>query len=451
MTKIRITRKQKIYKYIVYNEENKIVYVEKSGFKTQEEALKEGKKAYNNYLNSKKISYPTNLRNKLKKTVIKNLKITDGGYKLVETAIFGIVLITTSFGAVKVITDIDSKLPPKQDEKQEEDYNKIEYITKNQCDFTNLHIILRTAKTGTTSVGTTTSDMLTRLGISNEIVYKDSNLSSKVSSAITNNKNKDIVVINLETGYENSKNGKTIIMGDSSNKRKYSSDILSVCISTSFNEYELSPVICSGKKASIWRSETYIEKELSNSVLINNVCQLTIDVPPTVTNDEIIKNDVSASIVEGIMRWSTLESIERYKNIYYTTVYGDNIVNISETYGMTINEIEENSDINMKKGVRVGNTVLIGSIPKVAMSNVKVINPYTTTDSNIIKPIVNTYTVESGDTLTKIANAYGVKAEDIIVPSGNPNHIQIGDKLYITTYNLYITHKKSNQKENKKI
>lgn len=451
MTKIRITRKQNIYKYIVYNEENKIVYVEKSGFKTQEEALKEGKKAYNNYLNSKKISYPTNLRNKLKKTVIKNLKITDGGYKLVETAIFGIVLITTSFGAVKVITDIDSKLPPKQDEKQEEDYNKIEYITKNQCDFTNLHIILRTAKTGTTSVGTTTSDMLTRLGISNEIVYKDSNLSSKVSSAITNNKNKDIVVINLETGYENSKNGKTIIMGDSSNKRKYSSDILSACISTSLNEYELSPVICSGKKASIWRSETYIEKELSNSVLINNVCQLTIDVPPTVTNDEIIKNDVSASIVEGIMRWSTLESIERYKNIYYTTVYGDNIVNISETYGMTINEIEENSDINMKKGVRVGNTVLIGSIPKVAMSNVKVINPYTTTDSNIIKPIVNTYTVESGDTLTKIANAYGVKAEDIIVPSGNPNRIQIGDKLYITTYNLYITHKKSNQKENKKI
>ena len=35
----------------------------------------------------------------------------------------------------------------------------------------------------------------------------------------------------------------------------------------------------------------------------------------------------------------------------------------------------------------------------------------------------------------------GVKPEDILVPSGNQNNIYPGDTLYITTYNLYETHK----------
>ena len=456
MTKIRITKKQGIYKYIVYNEKNSNVYVSESGFKTQEDALKAAKKSYKNYIDSKRISQPTtkikvknNIKAKAKELIINNLRITDGGYRLVETAIFGIVLVATSFGTIKVITDIASKLPPKRDTTQEEDYNKIEYITKDKCNFNNLHIILRTAKTGTNGVGTTTSDMLTKLGVSNEIIYKDSDLSTEISNAMSVNPNNDIIVINLETGYENANSGKTILMGDSSNKRKYSSDILASCINASLNEYNLSPIIRSGEKASIWRNETYIERELSNSALIDNVSQLTIDLPITVIDDEIIKNDASASIVEGIMRWSTLDHVERYKNIYYTTTYSDNLSDLCEKHGLSLNYIEENSDINMKKGVRVGNTVLIDLIPKVAKNNVKVDNPCTTTDSNKIKQIVNIYTVQSGDTITKIANEYGVKIEDIVIPSGNPNKIQIGDELYITTYNLYITHKKITPREKK--
>ena len=113
--------------------------------------------------------------------------------------------------------------------------------------------------------------------------------------------------------------------------------------------------------------------------------------------------------------------------------------------------MEINSDINMHKGVRVGNTILTGTIPAVATDNVSVYNPCITTDSTRIKEVINTYIVQSGDTVTKIANMYGVKPEDILVPSGNQNNIYPGDTLYITTYNLYETHKKTDYIESKQL
>lgn len=459
MTKIQIIKKQNgyAYKYNMTDKNNKVFYVTKSGFKTPEEALETAKKSYNHRINSinpTHITKPKRKKKKEKKPItIKNLKITDGGCRLVTAAVYGTVFITGVFAGIKVIHEIKGKFPPKPEITQEEDEQIKKIITKSDCDFSNLHIILRTTEQETIGVGATTSSMLTKLGISNEIVSKDNDLSNKVSNAINNNPDSNIVVINIESGLENTKSNNAIIMGDCSNRREYPSDVLAACIKESLYEYNLAPVLRSGTKAGIWRTQTYIEKELTNSNLINNVSQLTIDLPLIVGEDEITRNDAAASIVEGIMRWTSLDVTERYKDIYYTVEYGDTVVTIMEDHGISIEYMEEYSDIDMHKGARVGNRVSVAPLPEVSTSNVIVHNPCTTTDPSMVHEEVITYTVESGDTVTKIANMYGVKIDDIVVPSGNINNIHIGDKIYITTCDIYETHAKTGENidNNKKI
>ena len=427
MAEIQIIKKKDgyAYKYNILNEENKMIYVTKSGFETPEKALEMAKKSYDYRINKKNNSInPIHVSNK-KHFKIKKLHITNDGYKLLSLGMACLVITTSFLAAKKVIGDIKSKLPEKSDTTTKMDINiNRELITVKDCDFRNLHVILRTAQKETIGVGAATSDMLTRIGVSNEIVDKDSNLSETISRYFNR---------------------------DSSNKRKYSSDVLAACINESLEEYSLDPIIRSGQGSNIWRSQTYLEKELANSQLINNVSQLTIDLPLEVSENQIIKNDSSASIVEGIMRWTTLDTTERYKNIYYTAQYGDTLVSVSDGQNISIKSIEENSDVNMNKGVRVGNTILVGSIPEVATSNTIVYNPCTTTNSNDIKEVTVSYVVQNGDTVTKIANMYGVKKEDIIVPSGNLNNIYPGDTLYISTYNLYETNKKIVQESTKQL
>ena len=458
MAKIQIIMKKASseYIYVITNTEKNSVYVSESAYKTQKEALEEARKYCDTQIfnkNSQKL-FPisktkSSKRNKLFK--IKKLYITDGGYKLVCAGVFFTVTTISILGAIKTFKDIKSIFPEQsQTGIETERYNNKTIITTKDCNFENLHIILRTARNETREVGIVTSDMLTKLGVSNEIVSKDSDLPERVSNALENT-NGNVVVINLEAGYENTESNNTIIMGDASNRRNYSSDILASCIIASLNEYSLSPIIKSGESSGIWRSQSYIEKDLTNNSLIDSVSQLTIDLPLEITEDQIKRNDAAASIVEGIMRWASLDITERYKNIYYTAQYGDTLITISESFGISIKDMEINSDINMHKGVRVGNTILTGPIPAVATNNVSVYNPCITTDSTRIKEVINTYVVQSGDTVTKIANMYGVKPEDILVPSGNQNNIYPGDTLYITTYNLYETHKKTDYIEPKQL
>lgn len=454
MTRIKIYKKSNgyQYEYFITNEENKNVRITRSGFKTPEDALEEAKRSYDRRVKKtiphpkhiEKVKHKKEVKKEKKPFKIKNLNITDEGCIIMGTAVVGIVLVTAVYGFTQLAKDFREKFPDKNQE-QIIDYllNGKETINQSDCDFENVYIILRTAEDETNGVGAVTSDMLTRLGVSNEVISANSNLTEKVSTAISENPNSNIVVINLESGLENTYTNNTVIMGDCSNKRVYSSDTLAACINTSLKEYNLSPVIRSGQKTSGgWRLPSYIEEDLTNATLINNVSQLTIDLPLAVGEDEIIRNDAAASIVEGIMRWSSIDINERYREIYYTAAYGDTIVSVGKEYGVSSVFIENNSDLDLHKQVAVGDTLTIGYLPNAALDTVVVNNPYTTTDINSIEPVIVTYVVQSGDTLTKIANAYGVKIEDIAVPSGDPNTLQIGDILYITTYNYYETHEK---------
>lgn len=461
MTKITIIKKQDgyAYKYYMLDEKNKMYYITKSGFKTPQEALEEAKKSYRRRMcygiNSRPVKHKKIALSKNKKEIllkakddilsdikefgIRNLQITDGGVKLLATATIGVVIVVAGLAGAKLVKDFKNKIESKPQYKMEEEYiaEKRTLVPKD-CDFSNLHIILRTAKPTATSVAKTTSNMLNRLGVSNEIIGSN----TKLAKTIKNN-DKNIVLINLESGFENAKTDNTIIMGDSSNNRKYSSDILSACIKASLKEYNLDTYIRSGKKSNMWREETSIEKELIKEELINKVSQLTIDLPVKVGTDELIKNDVSSSIIEGLMRWASLNPKERYENIYYTAEYGDSIVSVADEYGISLEYIRKYSDVNMHKDVVKGNTILITKLPEVARENVTAYNPCATTDLSKIKQKLNKYIVKKGDTLTKIANENGVKIDEIVVPNKD-NTIRVGDIVYIITHDKYETHRKNN-------
>ena len=468
MTTIKVIKKEDgyAYQYTILDKDNRTLYVRKSGFKTPEEALETAKKSYNHRMSIKNntpnpihieehqhTKTATKKENLLKRIQIKNLNVTDGGYKIISAATAGVVIITAFFGCCKIVDDVKNIFPEKPEGQIERELPVVtNTITKNDCDFRNLHIVIRSAEDETNGVAAVTSDMLSRIGVSNEIVNKGSDISQKVNEAISNNQGSNIVVINLEAGLENKKSNKAVIIGDFSNMRTYPSDILASCINASLNDYALDPIIRSGESTDgIWRKRSYLETELANNGVIDNVSQLTIDLPLEVGEDTIIRNDAAASIVEGIIRWTTLDVTERYRNIYHTAEYSDTVVTLIDDYGISMEDMSTNSDIDMRKGVRVGNTILVGKVPMVATNNTMVYNPCTTTDSSRVETLTYTYEVQSGDTVTKIANMYGGKIDDIIVPSGNINNIHIGDILYIPTCNLYETHPKSNLNETKQL
>lgn len=452
MANIRITKNKDgySYEYDFINWNKKTIHVTKSGFSSLESALKAARKSCDEQIRKNKNPIETinvKLEQEKNKVIykIKNLDVKEAGYKLAIAAVYGSVVLTLICGGVKVYTDLKSKFPEKDNTSliQTDDFKEL--ITANKCDFSNLHIILRTTDSETVKVGTTTSDMLNRLGVSNEIISGDSDLTSKVNNAISNYPNSNIVIINIQSGKESKE--KTTVMGDYSNINRYPSDILACCIKASLKEYGLNPVMRSGSKGDYWRKQTTVEKELANSSLINSVSQLSIDLPVSIGEDEITKNDAAASIVEGIMRWTTLDVTERYKNIYYTAQYGDTVASVLSDFGISLDYLQEYSSVNMSKGVIVGDCILVGVIPHVATDDVTAVNKFTTMDKSQIEEKVITYTVQSGDTSTKIANMYGVRVEDLVVPSGNINNIYVGDTIYITTYTLYETHGKNIPRE----
>lgn len=443
MPNIKITKNNDGYgyEYMIIGSDNKRRYVRKSGFKTSNEAYKAGEKSYNRRLDK---GYTEVKSNPIQ---IKNLDISGLCLNLLTKTVAVGTVITIVAGGIKLKEDLKERFPstPKEDYVSRVYSAARREIERSECDFSNLHIIIRSSKSEVTGVAAVTADQLTRLGVSNELIGVGSDIAYNVGLAIAEHPNSDIVLINLETKLENADTDRTIIMGDSSNRREYPSDVLASCINTSLREYSLNPCIRSGQATGQgWRLSSYLETTLDNAVLVNSLSQLTIDLPITVSEDEIIRNDAASSIVEGIMRWTTLEHNERYENIYYTVTYGETLDEIADRYNTSCIELERNSDINPHKPLSVGDTITVGEIPSPAEDTVTVNNPYTTTDINSIEPVIYTYVVASGDTLTQIANRYGVKVEDIITESGDPNNIRIGETLYITTYTMYETHERIN-------
>lgn len=420
------------YEYSILCRDNKRRHVAKSGFKTLKEAQEAAEKSYNKRCHE--FDVIEELPSKINK-----FNYTNTLFELLTIATIGGVGIVTVVGGNKLIDHLKDKLSQIDGYSIEEAQEAPVLINLKECDFSNIHIIIRAAKEETYDTAIVTANQLTSFGISNEVISKDSNYIDKIKDNLTDDT--DIIFINIESGVESDEY--LTIMNDSSNKKKYPSDVLASCINASCKEYNFDTRMLSGViTKNGWRLETSIEKNLIKNELNNKITQLTIDLPVTIDNDTI-RNNAASSIVEGLLRYTYIDKSDRYKNIYHSVKYGETITYVANKYHITEDFINNNSNINPYRLLTVGDTLVVGEIPDVAKDNYYVNNPLTTSDINKVESIYIPYTVQRGDTLSKIAKDHCVKVEDIIISSDNINNIKTGEIIYIPSFNLYLTSQKN--------
>ena len=420
------------YEYSIICSDNKKRHITKSGFRTLKEAQEAAEKSY------KKRSLQYNAIEELPSKV-KKFNYTDTLLELLTVATIGGIGVVVAVGGSKLINNFKDKVSLIHGYSIEEAQTAPFVIYPTDCDFSDIHIIIRSAKDETYAVAKVTSNQLTMLGISNEVVNKDNNYIDRIKDNL--NDRTDIILINIDYGVESEEY--LTIMNDSYNKKRYPSDVLAACINASSKDYCFNTRLLSGVSTKNgWRLETSIERELRENELKNRVTQLTVDFPLCIDNDTI-RNDAASSIVEGLLRYTYINKSDRYKNIYHSVKYGDNISFVAEDYNVSSEFIYDNSYINPYKVLTVGDTLVVGKVPDAATDHYYVNNPLTTSDVNKVEATYIPYEVQKGDTLSKIAKDYCVKVEDIIISSDNINNIKEGELIYIPSFTLYLTNQKN--------
>jgi len=425
------------YEYCIIGSDHKVRHIRKSGFKTLKEAQEAARISYAR--RSKEFHAVDTIPSI--KTRIKNFDYSSKMWEIITVATLGGFGLVCVIGGAKLVKDFKDKfidVPAYVNS----DEGEIPIVIKTEdCDYSNLHVIIRSAKKETYATAEVISDELNSLGLSNEIISHDGNYIDRINNTLNAHPDSNILFINIESGVES--DDKTIIMNDTSNKKEYPSDVLASCINASCIEYNFDTRLLSGvPTGNGWRLETSIEKNLLNNGLNNRICQLTVSFPTNIDN-ETIRNNAASSVVEGLMRYCYLPKEERYKDIYHCAKYGDTIQLVADYYNVSSDFVYNHSTLNPYKLLTVGDTLVVGDIPESAASNYGVYNPLTTADINNLELIYEPYVVKEGDTLTRIANTYGVKVEQIKVESGNPNNIRVGETIFIPKYNLYLTSPKN--------
>ncbi len=321
----------------------------------------------------------------------------------------------------------------------------------DDCDLSNVHIILRAAKKGTIGVVDVCHDEYDALGISNEKISKDADIVEVVKNAQEAHPGCEILVINVETGVEGSDEYKTIIMTDGINYKTNTADTLVACMNTSFGEYNQAPDVRSGKFSSAAgrRTETTIEVALREAGLEEGVTQFTVDLLDNVINGELSRNNCASAIVEGTMRWGALPPEQRHEEVYYKVEYGDTLSGIAEKYNTTVNTLKSLSDLWDTTILGAGWTITVNIGPETAKTTTHVNNPTVTSDPNEVGMETQSYIVRPGDTLSEIAYEFGVPMSSIQTSSGNPDRIQTGEVLNISKPDRILTSEKKDLSDNR--
>lgn len=309
--------------------------------------------------------------------------------------------------------------------------NIVEILNPADCNLSDFTIVLRQSTNNVNKIVSVTERELTELGVDNRVVTDKDNIVEVVSNIKEENPNRDIIVINID-GVANKTLVETVIMTNYSNTTK-SADNLALAINNSNNDiYGINSEIRCGKKLSDGsRGATSVESALHEAGHDDVIC-LTV-APATASIDtDIERNSVASSIVDGIMRFGSLEKDERYTDSIRRVEYGDTIYGLAEKNNVTEAFIRSsNSEVLAANNgiLRNDTALLIATVPRNLTSEVSVNNPTITTNPNDITTKVSYYEVDPGDTLSEIAEKLGVSQSDLVVPSGNPNKIFPGDKI----------------------
>ena len=390
---------------------------------------------------------PNNLRNEPKYNNMKpkNIKVRKNGVNiLVKILISGAVAILVGTGIYAILPKT-----PEIDTNQQSEFSlvtedDIQTIGLEQCDFSNIHVVLRAAKKDTVGVVNVCHDEFEMMGVSNERISKDDDIVEIVNNAKNTHPGKEIVVINVENGVERTSDYETILMTDGDNNKINTADTLVACMNTSFKEYDQKPDVRSGKFSSSLgrRTETSIEKALREAGLEAGVTQFTVDLTDKIKYYEIDRNDSATAIVEGMMRWAALPAKERHQEVYYMVEYGDTLGEIAEEYNTSVNVLKAKSGLGETSVLGAGWTLNVKDGPTTASTLYKVDNPTVTSNINDIETVTYSHVVSPGDTLSEIAETYNVPLSSLKTKSGKADQIQEGEVIYFLKNNYYLTNQK---------
>lgn len=364
-----------------------------------------------------------------------NINVRRSGANFMQKLIIGGVFVTLVGGSVLFLAQPkETTLPENVPGISSVATNPQEITTLgiDDCDFANVHIVLRAAKNETLGVVDVCRDEFDSLGVSCERINRDDDIVEVVQNARELHPGCEIVVMNIETGVERTDDYRTILMTDGINNRENTADTLVACMNTSFREYNLDPDVRSGKMDSTGRrTETSIERSLEEANQLAGVVQFTVDLPGAVGVDVTTRNDSASAIVEGAMRWAAIPTRDRHNDVYYMVQFGDTLSEIADNNNVSIDRIRALSDLEGISNLGAGWTVTLNNGPSTASSRTQVNNPTVTSNPSEISIITYSYIVSPGDTLSEIASDYGVPVSSIQTSSDDPNQIQAGETINI--------------------
>ena len=133
-----------------------------------------------------------------------------------------------------------------------------------------------------------------------------------------------------------------------------------------------------------------------------------------ITVDELIAlNNLESNILNigQILKIPSKEEVTPGEYIVYTVKKNDNLWNIANEYGTTVNDIVQLNNLSSTV-LQVGQQLLIPSEKEITPSDI--------------------YTVKAGDSLWKIANEFGITVDDLKSANNlSSNNLSVGQKLYI--------------------
>lgn len=367
----------------------------------------------------------------------KNIKITPKGKKHAQNNNLKLaigVILAISIGIMSYNALKPAEVPTEDssivyfDEKygqNEQDILKIE-----ECDFSNLTVILRESTSNTAGVVSVANRELTEMGANTVAISSDDDMIDIISNIKQEDSDREIIVINVD-GVSNKGSDDVVIMTNYSNSAK-SADALAIGILNANEDiYGISSDLRCGKKDlySGKRTETSVEVMLDEAGY-NDVACLTVAANSSCLQGET--NNLATSIAESVVRFASLSSEERYADIIRRVQFGDTISeyavenNVSESY---IKDVNKELLSYYNGNLQYDTAMIVTTIPKVLTSKVSVSNPTITTNPNDISTSVSYYEVKPNDTISEIAEKLNVNASDLVIPSGNANLIKVGDKI----------------------
>ena len=383
----------------------------------------------------------------------KNIKVTDKGYSLSKTEELALRIgafvvavaigITAYFGLgrkeekfeVNNTNNIQCEQPYEPsgnnwDNVFEEYKPVVKEINPAECNMSDFTILLRQSTKNVNKVVAVAEKELTELGINNQIVHSDEDI-TKIIETLKKESNRDIIVINVD-GLANTASSGTVIMTNYSNAAK-SCDVLAMAINNSNEDiYGISSEIRCGKKTPNGeRAETSVEKAIRDAGHTNVAC-LTIAPSSSCIDSEIEINNLSTAIVEGVVRFASLNKNERYVDLIRRIEYGDTISGLAASYNVSEADIRANNKeaLDSNNGLLRHNAAFLVKDAHINLTSaVTVNNPTITTNPHDVETKMSYYEVKSGDTVSEIAEKLGIKASELVIPSGDINKIYPGDKI----------------------